>query len=79
MPVSTTVGHMLNNLVIMLCSVCSSVIYQKQQVHTVQLFIEQPLYISLFCAVDAYSSQFHCVRGTGIMAYLRYLCNHIVV
>lgn len=72
-------GHMLNNLVIMLCSVYSSIIYQKQQVRTVQLFIEQPLYIFLFCLVDAYSSQFHCVHGAGIMTYLLYLCKNIVV
>jgi len=71
-------GHMLNKLVILLCSVYSSV-YQKQQMHTVHLFIERPLCISLFCVVNAYLSQFLCVHGAGIMTSLLYLYKHIVV
>jgi len=35
MHVSTTMGHMPKNTVIMLCGACSSNIYQKTRVHTV--------------------------------------------
>lgn len=79
MPISTAMGHILNNLVIILCSVYSSIIYQKRQVHTVRLFIKQPLYISLFCVVNAYSNKVHCVYGAGIITYLPCLYKHIVV
>jgi len=79
MPISTTMGRVLNSLVIMLCSVYSSIIYQKRWVRTVRLFIEQPLYISLFCVVTAYSSQFLCVHGAGIMTFLLCIYKHIVV
>jgi predicted HAD superfamily Cof-like phosphohydrolase len=39
MPVSTTMRHMQNNTVIMLCDAYSPLIYQTPQVRTVRLFI----------------------------------------
>ena len=79
MPISTTMEYVLNSLVIMLCSVYRSIIYKKRRVRTVHLFIEQPLYISLFCVVTAYSSQFLYVHGADIMTSLLCLYKHIVV
>jgi len=45
MLVSTALGYMPNNLVIMLCGAYSLLIYQTQRMHTVYLFIKQPLYL----------------------------------
>jgi len=40
MPVSTTMRHMPNNMVITLCGAYSSLIFQTPQVHTVCLFFK---------------------------------------
>jgi len=48
MPVSTAMGNMPNNLVVMLCGVYSLLIYQTHLVHTICFCIRRPLYVLQF-------------------------------